>query len=82
MNGLIENCGWEFRIQCPQNWDYLAPTNDPNVRACDVCLKNVYRCDSHEEVARHATLSHCVALFGGPADDRAGHITMGEVVEK
>jgi hypothetical protein len=62
MNGEIQNCAWQFDVQCPKLWDSLVPTDEEGVRVCDVCLKNVYRCNSDEEVAVHAKLGHCVAI--------------------
>jgi hypothetical protein len=60
--GDIKNCDWVFQFQCPQRWERLAVTDDPQVRTCDVCLKEVYLCATDEEVVRHATLGHCVAI--------------------
>ena len=82
MDGGIENCDWQFRIQCPQAWSGLATTEDSNVRACGVCLKNVYRCDSPNDVARHAALAHCVALFGASRGDSEEADWLGEVTDQ
>jgi hypothetical protein len=82
MNGDIENCDWAFRIQCPQTWSGLAATGDPHVRTCGVCLKKVYRCDSREDVARHAALAHCIALFGASGGESEEADMLGEVIEE
>jgi hypothetical protein len=46
----IRNCPLPvFRRVCPQQWDALAPTEQPSVRHCDHCSQNAYLCYSEEE---------------------------------
>ena len=37
----IENCGPAFAARCPKNWDALRPTDEANIRTCDVCQGRV-----------------------------------------
>jgi hypothetical protein len=77
----IQNCDWKFDFQCPQKWSLLSKTGDPNVRACGVCLQNVYRCDSPEQIVMHGSQRHCVAIFSSRADeDDDSFATLGSLV--
>jgi uncharacterized protein (TIGR02996 family) len=58
----VENCGPEFEFQCPRRWEKMQSTDDPRVRFCDACRKNVYHCSTAREVQHHATQGHCVAV--------------------
>jgi hypothetical protein len=64
--GPIEQCGHpaasHFSFVCPQKWDALAPTESPNVRACDLCRERVYLVDSDDALLEHADKRHCIAL--------------------
>jgi uncharacterized protein (TIGR02996 family) len=57
----IERCV-AFRFQCPQRWDQLQATDDPLVRRCDECEKNVHYCGTIEEAQKHAQAGRCVAV--------------------
>ena len=59
----IENCRFAFAFQCPRTWDALRPTDDPQVRFCEACLKPVYLCDSQDAVSRRAAAGDCVAYY-------------------
>jgi hypothetical protein len=76
--GFVQNCTWKFEFQCPRQWAQLALTDDPLVRACGTCLKDVHFCRSRDEAALHARLRHCVAIV--PETPNASEL-MGEVVE-
>lgn len=73
----IDNCSWKFQFQCPRSWHALRTTSDPNVRACDSCLENVYLCKDEAEVVTQAGKGRCVALA---YYRQAG--TLGKVIEK
>ncbi len=61
--GEIDHCHWQFKFQCPQRWDILTPTEDPSIKMCEVCLKQVYLCETDEDVVRHAKQDRCVAVL-------------------
>jgi uncharacterized protein (TIGR02996 family) len=58
----VDNCELEFAFRCPKRWEKLQPTDDPAVRFCDACEKNVYHCDSVKRAREHAWKGHCVAV--------------------
>jgi len=57
----VEYCV-EFEYSCPQRWDTLSPTDDPAVRHCPECRRNVYYCRSGRDALRHADAGECVAI--------------------
>ena len=76
---IIQNCTWKFQIQCPKRWETLHETEDERVRFCDVCMKEVTKCDSDEEVSQAAAAGKCVSLT---VDDGAGNVsTLGGLIE-
>src|SRR5262249_35866013 len=66
----ILNCGapsadkpyFQFMFRCPNLWAEMNLTDDVRVRYCHQCAKNVYYCDTSEQVEYHALNNHCVAL--------------------
>jgi hypothetical protein len=47
---------------CPKSWSRLDETVDEDIRFCNVCSKNVYRCRTDEDLKRNGHLRHCIAL--------------------
>jgi hypothetical protein len=70
MAPTIQNCGWEFKFQCPQKWRMLAATADKKVRFCKVCSRDVHRCFSDAQVIEQMAMGHCVATNFPMGDDR------------
>jgi uncharacterized protein (TIGR02996 family) len=58
----ITECALTFRFPCPLRWERLRMTDDPLIRSCDVCQKNVYFCASADEAIAHGKAGQCVAL--------------------
>ncbi|MBP3960399.1 TIGR02996 domain-containing protein [Gemmata sp. G18] len=58
----IENCEAVFQFKCPKRWESLKVINDPAVRHCSACQKNVYYCHTLPEAQDRARLGHCVAV--------------------
>ena len=73
----ILNCTWKFKVQCPKMWSGLRETNDPNVRLCESCLREVHLCENDQQVQQHAAAGHCVALQMLPDDSTC---ILGEVM--
>ena len=71
----IANCKVEFAFQCPERWTKLKKTDDPSVRFCGVCSRNVHLCSTMEEVHHHASKGDCIAI--PPARGEREHL-MGE----
>lgn len=73
----VINCSWQFKVQCPLQWESLDPTEDDRVRFCGVCLQNVYWCESDSEVERHCAEGHCVAMVNRDEDPDEHAATLG-----
>ncbi|MCE9555466.1 MAG: hypothetical protein K8T91_19130 [Planctomycetes bacterium] len=56
----IQNCGRLLKFRCPKSWGGLQATDDFNVRFCTSCQKQVYLCESPEDIERHK--GDCIAL--------------------
>lgn len=56
----IRNC--KFKKLCDAEWDSLSDTEDPMIRFCGTCHKNVYFCESHEALEAAVDLGRCVAI--------------------
>jgi len=48
---------------CAQDWNSLVPTNDPGLKFCTECQKNVKFCKTYEEFEEMAEIGHCVAFL-------------------
>lgn len=57
----IRNCLVRFEAPCPQTWDGLTPTSDPDVRHCGQCDRDVHFCRTDAETLEHARAGHCIA---------------------
>jgi uncharacterized protein (TIGR02996 family) len=57
----IERCP-KFAFKCPKRWDRLTATDDPAVRYCKSCRRNVYYCATVAEARSRARRGHCVAV--------------------
>lgn len=57
----IQKCGRLLRFRCPKQWEELTPTKVPTLRFCSVCQKNVYFCETLEDLKKNA--GRCVAFF-------------------
>lgn len=56
----IRNC--TFKKLCDAEWDQLTNTDDPFIRFCGSCQKNVYFCEIHDDVQEAVQLGRCVAI--------------------
>lgn len=63
----IENCDELFAFKCPKRWEQLRGTDDPTVRHCAACRKEVYYCHTVREAFDHARRGDCVAIAEGVA---------------
>ena len=59
---FIENCEYTVEYECPLEWKNLKKTDDPQVRFCGECSKNVYRCKTEQDMDEHIQLNHCIAI--------------------
>ena len=49
-------------FECPQAWDALVPTDDPAMRHCGACDRQVRLCPTPGEFVEAAEQGHCVAI--------------------
>lgn len=63
----VENCDKLFAFKCPKQWEKLKGTDDPTVRHCDACQKQVYYCNTMRQAYDHAQKGDCVAIAEGVA---------------
>ncbi|WP_420875627.1 hypothetical protein [Pseudoalteromonas agarivorans] len=54
----IRNCAWGY--SCDQKWDKLTATHNFDIKFCEACQREVYRCETQEELAENITLNRCV----------------------
>ena len=62
MNFNIENCEYKVKYKCPLEWKNLKETKDSKIRFCNECNKNVYRCETSEDIDKHIELNNCIAI--------------------
>lgn len=61
MKPIIKNCVLGFK--CPESWDTLkALAEDSNIKHCDKCNKNVFLCESEEQLQDAIDKGVCVAV--------------------
>ena len=58
---LIENC-LAVEMACPREWGSLSTTENPVVRHCDTCRRQVIYCSTVEQAGYHARAGRCVAV--------------------
>lgn len=57
----LTNC-YSFLVKCPRRWDSLDPTDNPTVRNCDACRRQVHYCLTQEDLSLHAAAGDCVVV--------------------
>lgn len=55
------NCTLEF--ECPKDWFELESTNKAGVKFCNACQKNVYLCQTEDELHTAEENGQCIAYF-------------------
>ena len=73
----IANCKGEFAFQCPKSWSKLKKTENADIRFCKVCSRNVYFCNSWEDIHHNASRGNCIAI---PPEENNGLVIMGEPI--
>ena len=57
----IRNCVFGFK--CDKNWGELTHTESGGVRFCQSCQKEVFFCESDDELVKYVRLNRCVAMY-------------------
>jgi hypothetical protein len=68
MRRTVRHCVIELRA-CPQDWNELASTDEPDVRHCASCERDVFFCASDRETLERAGRGDCVARFEPDPND-------------
>lgn len=65
----LRNCGAggvpgkvRFSFQCPERWETLDPTANPEIRSCPRCEETVRLCRTREEAESEARRGGCIAV--------------------
>ncbi|WP_415897890.1 hypothetical protein ACMXYX_05810 [Neptuniibacter sp. QD72_48] len=66
----------KINYKCPKAWDDLDKTEDPFVRHCDQCEKDVHFCADVESLKEATIEDLCVAV---PTDDFEDGVMMGDI---
>lgn len=64
-----------FRFLCPNIWDSLEPTSDPNRRFCESCGEHVHFTDSIDRAAELARQGACISIPARLAEKTARTVT-------
>lgn len=52
----------QFTFTCPKSWERLVPTNNPGIRHCPQCDRDVHLALTESHFRTHAEERHCVAV--------------------
>lgn len=58
---LIRNC--QFAFQCKASWESLEIKKNAKVRFCKDCGKNVYLCETDDDLVNNVERNRCVAIY-------------------
>ena len=60
-NITIRNC--KFAYKCEMKWDELDETEEDEIKFCRGCQKEVFLCETDEELTQSIKRNRCVAIF-------------------
>ena len=69
----IRNCVFAFK--CKTDWDYLPDTEDPKIRFCNECTREVHLCKTDKDLVNAVKRNHCVAILS----PYTGSMVMGDI---
>ena len=52
----------QMKFICPQKWGKLVKTDNPSIRHCPVCAKDVHYCANRKELEDAIQAKHCIAF--------------------
>ena len=56
----IQDC---FEFQCPQRWENLEPTDQPGVKHCGECDRDVHKATNKAQLLKLGDEGKCAAYF-------------------
>ena len=74
----------DFSFQCPKMWEGLSSTDNPSIRHCSECDRDVHLALTEEDFRRNVDEGHCVAVrvlrtVLSPEDSQEGAYAVGRV---
>lgn len=57
-----------MEFKCDKDWDKMSVTQDPNIRHCQLCQKDVHFCHTLEDLDNAINAKHCVAFVSISAE--------------
>ena len=77
---IIRNC--VFSIKCKKKWENMESDMDDNenIKFCSDCQKEVYLCETDEELAKNIKLNRCISI--SKYDSPFGTPEMGMIIPK
>ena len=57
----FRNC--EFAFKCDADWFELDDTDNEKIKFCNMCMKQVHRCDTEDELLDTIKSNLCVAIY-------------------
>jgi hypothetical protein len=77
---IIRNC--VFSIKCKKKWENMGSDMDDddneNIKFCSDCQKEVYLCETDEELAKNIKLNRCISI--SKYDNPFGTALMGLII--
>lgn len=70
----IRNCNF-FTYECNLKWDTLQLTGREGIRFCAACEKEVFFCDTREQVREAIMLGRCLAIEDEYRPPRMGYVS-------
>ncbi|MBF0266561.1 MAG: hypothetical protein HQL46_14950 [Gammaproteobacteria bacterium] len=71
----IQNC--QFKFKCTQTWDSLSETDEPQIKHCHDCNRDVHYCRDENELDIAIKKNWCVAIDALDSDKNASKL-LGE----
>ena len=59
----------EMEVECHVHWEKLKPTDDPRIRSCESCRKDVHLVATQDELDEAAERGNCVTFIKSPIEE-------------
>ena len=76
---FLRNC--KFKFKCYKSWDDLERTDNPAISFCGDCKKNVYYCETPEELNFAIAKNLCVAIRQDHPKAAHRQLSLGSVID-
>ena len=77
---FFRNC--RFKFKCYKSWDDLERTDNPAISFCGDCKKNVYYCETPEELNFAIAKNLCVAIRHDHPKAAHRQLSLGSVIDQ